>query len=133
MTDDEPLVPDEFERRHHWPLVWALIEHDGRNWTPIPRPKGIRKRRDKACFVNCATHPRIYDHTYVYCEGLALFEINERVSMWVHHAWLGDAEGNAIDVTWSEPGIAYFGRAFDPMEVARAVGESHRFGGMTDA
>ena len=94
-----------------WPHVWRVIEHDGVSWEPKSRRgTGLRKRRTKACFTNCATHPRLMDGTYRYCEGLA--RADHEHDWWVHHAWLVDPEGHAIDVTWSEPGAAYFGIAF---------------------
>ncbi len=113
-----------------WPEVWSTVEHDGSWWTPLPRPPRLRKRRDRACFVNCATHPLVLSGEYLYCEGFAR---SGDVDIWVHHAWLGDARGNAVDVTWQEPGVEYFGRSFGLALVNASLREEANrdgFGGM---
>lgn len=78
-----------------------------REFTPIRRPKGMRKRADKAWYRNAL---RIvlddrYCEDYVYAEGLAWCAISGAV----HHAWVVDADGHAIDPTWPEPSIRYWG------------------------
>ena len=32
---------------------------------------------------------------------------------WIHHAWLTDLDGKAVEVTWRAPGRAYYGIEFD--------------------
>jgi len=120
-----------------WPFVWRVIEHDGTSWEPKSRKgTGLRKRADKACFTNCVTHPRVIDSTYRYAEGLALSSIGPN-DIWIHHAWLVDAENHAIDVTWPEPAQAYFGIAFAwDMTFCRTMRASytngHMFGGVLE-
>jgi len=49
------------------------------------------------------------DDSLIYCEGYALFKNG---SLPVIHAWVTDGHGNAIDNTWSQPGVAYAGVPF---------------------
>jgi hypothetical protein len=39
----------------------------------------------------------------------------------VHHAWNVDAQGRVMEVTWEEPGVAYFGIEFNPMLVTKGA------------
>jgi hypothetical protein len=77
-------------------------------FTPIARPKGMRKLSDKACYRNALKVA--LDGDYAYAEGLAWAS-----EAWgpIHHAWVVDADGHAIDPTWREPGIRYYGVAFE--------------------
>jgi hypothetical protein len=109
--------------------VWRGVVCAGRLFIPTSRPPGIRKRRDKYCFENAATHPRFFDGTFEYVEGLA----QSHFGPWIHHALLADDAGHAIDVTWPEPGLTYVGVVVDRHEVASAVIESRPVRFVTDA
>lgn len=76
---------------------------------PVPRPKGMRKRADKACYLNALRVVLQHHPLYTYAEGLAW---TASLDTPVHHAWVVDAEGNAIDPTWKQPGRRYYGTTF---------------------
>ena len=87
------------------PGLEALALDEGQWCTPAPRPAGIRKERDKECFMNAfrlATSGQglTYHEGYAYPKGIPLP---------IHHAWVTDKLGKVIDNTWSEPGTAYLG------------------------
>lgn len=88
--------------------------HEWRDFTPVPRPEDMRKRADRACFMNAwcvsATVPSLS-----YAEGIALSEFGP-----IHHAWVVDRAGNAIDPTWERPAARYYGATLTP--TASAVG-----------
>jgi hypothetical protein len=44
-----------------------------------------------------------------YGEGYALTPIGVGRPVWVHHAWVIDAAGNAVDATWRTAGLRYVG------------------------
>jgi hypothetical protein len=77
-----------------------------RDFSPAPRPKGMRKRADKACYLNAfrIVMDRRYPE-FVYAEGLAWCGFGP-----IHHAWVVDPDGNAVDPTWQQPGDRYWGR-----------------------
>jgi hypothetical protein len=97
-------------------------------WRPCPRPKGVRKRKDRACFENSQklVLKSGTGRTWSYVEGFAL----SALGVVVHHGWCGDEQGRAIDATWKEPGLAYFGVAFSAQEVARWLREKKTWGSM---
>lgn len=52
-----------------------------------------------------------------YAEGYALLVLGNGEQLWVHHAWVVDREGNAIDPTWRSAGLRYMGIVVDPAEL----------------
>lgn len=65
----------------------------------------------KACFKNAAS--------YAILNGLRYIEGYSARMIAVHHGWCADDDDNVIEVTWKEPGVAYFGVEFDPWKVKR--------------
>ena len=114
---------------------FGLLARHGRTWTPrpLPLPDDIRPGKLGHCFSTCQIiATRMGDYTY--CEGYACGIIPTL------HAWLADADGNAIDPTWCgagdwlnwrtmrpPTGMEYFGIAIKTEYViARLVGtETH--------
>lgn len=99
------------------PQTYQAVRERGREFPPISRPKGIRKRRDKACFWN-ALHVAMQRPEYGYTEGFAL---TADAPAWLHHAWVVDEDGQAIDVTWKTPGLRYVGVTLTLREAATKV------------
>jgi hypothetical protein len=52
-----------------------------------------------------------------YGEGYALTPIGAGPPVWVHHAWVIDAAGNAIDATWRTAGLRYVGIGISAAEL----------------
>lgn len=96
-----------------------MREPKWRDFTPIPRPKGMRKRADKACYLNALRVVLKYHPAYTYAEGLAW---GAELGIPIHHAWVVDGRGNAIDPTWREPGSRYHGVTFDLAELTNLGG-----------
>jgi hypothetical protein len=97
--------------------ILDLVNSQGREFVPAPRPKGFRKMADGACFYN-AMHT-VLDHPEVsYAEGLAMTDVS---GLYVHHAWNVDRDGRAIDRTWPTPGKRYVGIVIDRKTVAKRV------------
>lgn len=87
----------------------ALVLDQGRAWTPIPLPEDLEDRRGVPghCFEFAA---RLADAVpgLVYVEGYAC--PLPGMDWAVPHAWAGRlADGAALDPTWPEPGVAYYG------------------------
>jgi hypothetical protein len=72
------------------------------DFSPTPRPAGLRKMANKNCYRNALITAQ--DHGLAYAEGRALTRFG-----WIPHAWNVDVDGNAIDRTWKEPGTRYVG------------------------
>lgn len=60
----------------------------------------------KACFANAQYMSQLSERGLRYVEGYAVCIIP------VHHAWCVDENDNVVEVTWKEPGVAYFGLEF---------------------
>lgn len=69
----------------------------------------LQRGEPKQCFYNASI--RAMRHGLRYVEGYATSIIP------VHHAWVLDASGKVLEVTWDKPGSAYFGIEFDPKHV----------------
>uniref|UniRef100_UPI0026354B6A hypothetical protein n=1 Tax=uncultured Rhizobium sp. TaxID=155567 RepID=UPI0026354B6A len=92
----------------------ALLKYGRRFEHVARRPAGLRQGPVGQCFKNCTSplmqflsdpHP-----PYLYAEGYAL---DTEMGVPFQHAWLVDAAGRAIDLTWSDPEDAvYFGVTF---------------------
>ena len=77
----------------------------------------------KQCFCNAATLMLINEQRYVYCEGYATSIIP------VDHAWVLDTwTDEIVDPTWAEPGIEYFGIAFNTQYVRRRLCKNEVYG-----
>lgn len=73
---------------------------------PRVAPKEL-KSEPSYCYYNCQQiiRKRKYKNL-TYVEGYA---IAQNVSIPINHAWLLDGDGYAIDPTWRETGLLYFG------------------------
>lgn len=80
-----------------------LLEH-GRWYEPRPWSDEYREGAPRNCFANAMMFGDSEGLRYV--EGVALSVIP------VHHGWNADADGNLIDSTWQNSGLAYFGVEF---------------------
>ena len=82
----------------------------GRWFVSQPRPTGVRKGADKACYRNAGRY--VLDHPeYRYVEGFAM---STELGMVVQHAWAADSIDRVIDRTWKHPEESlYFGVSFD--------------------
>jgi len=88
-----------------------------------PRPKGIRKGRNMACFMN-AYH--LTEQGYRYVEGFAIANIG--IQFPVQHAWVIDDSDNVIETTWAESGVEYYGIVFDREFVDKVMLELRVYG-----
>ena len=77
-------------------------------YEPVQLPEQIAIGTPEQCHTN-AVNLAINDDSLIYCEGYALFKDG---SLPVIHAWVTDGNGNAIDNTWPQPGVAYAGVPF---------------------
>jgi len=98
----------------------SLVTAKGRSFLPISRPKEARKGAPKACFNN-AFKVVLNDipldswkgsKGYRYCEGFCLTSLDGTKVIDIHHGWVVDKKGYAIEVTLPEPALAYFGISF---------------------
>ena len=81
-----------------------VIKH---GWWYTPTLTALPAGKPNQCFLN-ACEMAASNHDYVYVEGYAIIQGGVRTA----HAWLTDGQGNAIDITWPEPGVAYAGVPF---------------------
>jgi hypothetical protein len=107
----------------------AFVLAHGRRWEPHPRPVATLGR-ERECFKNAADLVllRMRDSGLVYVEGYAA---RARVPFPVAHAWVADAAGRAIELTWrleEGEGVTYFGVPFRERYLVRALMRSKRYG-----
>lgn len=93
---------------HPAPMERFVLKH-GRDMSPYAdHPYEIGT--PKECFTN-AGQMALWEGDLTYVEGFAL---RPRLGILIHHAWLMDQEGLAIDVTWTDTAeCLYFGIPFD--------------------
>ncbi len=120
ITPDQQVLLDlVMEETGARPPFWKRTQGEfvleyGWWYSASPLPKGIPLKRGGHCFYNVFQEVLTND-AFIYCEGYALSRLTERA---VHHAWLTDGAGRAIDITWSEPATAYAGVPFSTQFLA---------------
>ena len=98
-----------------WHLYTRLLHH-GRPFLPATRkPDDVVRGVQGFCFANCQMALREYEGVhpgrYRYAEGFAV--ASDALNVPIHHAWLIDAKGRAVDCTWKNEGsYAYLGFTF---------------------
>jgi hypothetical protein len=92
--------PGDFLRKHG---VW---------YEPRPLPKRVLRGLPGNCYRNAQKLSRRRGYSYV--EGYAVPDIG--LPLPVHHAWNLDRNGDLIDNTWRDVGLAYFGVVF-PLDI----------------
>jgi len=108
----------------------ALLKY-GRHFKHVDRyPIDLPKGPLGECFKNCtrALMPMIHDcdPPYFYAEGYAL---DAKLGLPFEHAWLVDAAGRAIDLTWRDTHHAvYFGVTFKPAFLLEAMRRTEVYG-----
>jgi hypothetical protein len=100
------------------PEVIEEVAKRGREFTLTSKPKGLRRPAANACFLNALVNSTPDLH---YTEGFALVRLSERRSLWLHHAFLTNDEGQAIEVTLRTPAERYIGVVLSLEEAAEAV------------
>lgn len=92
-----------------------------------PLPKTIKMGQPRLCYANCQ-QLALKNRSLTYVEGYA---IAAGVSLPLHHAWLLDTDGCAIDPTWETPGCCYLGI---PLATAwvKSIWDSRKQKGRTD-
>jgi len=88
-----------------------------------PRPKGIRKGRNKLCYMNSY---HLTEQSYRYVEGFAIANISVQIPL--QHAWVIDERDNVIETTWPESGLEYYGIIFDRELVDKVMLELRVYG-----
>lgn len=113
----------------HPAILERFVLRNGHVGVPAPRPKLVKKRKDKECFKNAMDFmmegplKRRTAGTYTYVEGLAM---RLDFGMLIHHAWVEDEKHNVLDLTWREPETAlYYGV---PFTLQQLVDETSRTG-----
>lgn len=98
--------------------VYKTLRVEGSFFEPVQLPKGFRKLPRGQCFQNAAHLAHDNPTTLSYVEGFAYSIIP------IHHAWVTNESGIAIDPTWNKRtmkesrGKAYFG-VIVPTQVMR--------------
>ena len=87
---------------------YEFILEYGSWYEPSPLPKGVKKAPPGKCFVN-AFDLILADDSLVYCEGVVLAPSG---SVPIHHAWVTNGMGRAIDNTAEASVGAYAGVPF---------------------
>jgi hypothetical protein len=102
------------QKPHNQPNGWTyqnqydLVLQEGRWYVPSRLTSNILRGPDEECFRNAVI--LVLDASrYTYVEGFAAPPAKRRL---VHHAWVTDRRGQAIEPTWEDPGLAYCGIPF---------------------
>ena len=123
---EHPNISYELKVRAEREPGMLLIATNGRPFKPIPRPKGVRLRSAKQCYRNVGNFVLEHESDFLYCEGLA---VSGDGAHCVPHAWICPIETwQAVDVTWRQPGVAYFGIALAEPALVRAMNKSMTYG-----
>ena len=87
-----------------------------REFTPLGKPDRYEWMERGACFRNAFTLATS-SSSLRYGEGYALTPPGLAGGVWVHHAWVIDPDGNAMDATWRATGLRYVGIAIGADEL----------------
>jgi len=99
----DPMRHPSFKRtRYEFLLEYGWL------YRPVKLPKGIRAGRENECFNN-AFLLALEDDSLTYCEG---FVLSSNGQIPIHHAWVINGAGRAIDNTLVVTAPAYFGVPF---------------------
>lgn len=87
--------------------IEGVVLRHGRSFQPPvnPRPAGIKKGRDRQCYMNSYRIASQMGWTYV--EGFAIS--SDTIAIPVQHAWVVDDKGSVIETTWRRSGAEYYG------------------------
>lgn len=93
--------------------ILDIVLADGLDFTSTMTTDPALRGKMKECFQNAGRLALFGERgRYIYCEGFAV--PSEQIPLPIAHAWVWDIHAQkAIDVTWEQPGIEYFGIAFD--------------------
>jgi hypothetical protein len=97
-------------------------------YEPAWLPEHICPGTLQECHKN-ATHLALEDDSPFYCEGYALFDGSSLPTI---HAWVTDGQGNAIDNTWPQPGMAYAGVPFRVGYISMTALKNRGLGSLLD-
>jgi hypothetical protein len=103
MRDNVKLHPT-LVYRYGWDFI---LQHGKFNEKIIPYPRHLFCGAQKKCFGNSMILSVLTGFKYI--EGYALASV---MPFPIHHAWNEDPEGNLIDSTWRNTGLAYCGVEF---------------------
>lgn len=96
------------EQLGHPSLERITLQH-GRGYEPAALPAEVEMGLPRQCFENALVLAQRDEFTYV--EGYAL---RPPIPLLIHHGWVTDGEGHAIDPTWDDnDDCLYWGIEFD--------------------
>lgn len=118
---------EAFCSMNHPPLLEMFILRNGVVMNGAARPKGVRKRADKMCFMNAA---QIHWKTgFDYYEG---FAASARIGLPIHHAW-NAKNGVIVDTTWKEPeSSSYMGVLIPGNVLGAELAKTGHYGVLSD-
>lgn len=97
--------------------TYEFVLDAGTRHEPAPKPRNVAFGPVRNCFQN-AWNLAHRGANLTYAEGYALSSV---APMPVHHAWCVSRDGQVIDNTWREPGLAYLGVEFNLSFVAQTI------------
>lgn len=110
-------------------LVGDFYLRLGRAFEPAPLPAGMQVGSKGQCYRN-AGERALESERWGYAEGFATLS----VPVPVHHAWLVDPEGRAVDPTWGYvPEAQYFGVVLSTEALMLHVEETRHWGMLAEA
>ena len=136
MTPDQETLLEFLRTSQPTPAAKALLKRTmqqfvldyGWWYEPVALPKHIPLGTPQECHKN-AIDLAMDGDSLVYCEGFAL---SKGSSLPIIHAWVTDGNGNAIDNTWPQPGVAYAGVPFRASYVTLTALKNDAIGSLLD-
>jgi hypothetical protein len=99
--------------------VAALLLTRGRLCTPAPWPDGGTPPGEPGkCYIEAVSWAAASEGELAYVEGFGW-----DLAWPVEHAWCAGVDGNARDLTWPRPGLAYLGLPVRAEEAVRLMSE----------
>jgi hypothetical protein len=117
-------------RCHDWPAYRAALKY-GRPYTATQRPRGLRLRAAKRCYVNVGI-VALEEHIGTYVEGFTMTATRSPFQ----HAWITRDGTDAVDVTLRNPlseNILYFGILLSNETIRRFVCRTRNWGPLLDS
>jgi hypothetical protein len=113
-----------FSSMKHPSILEMFVLRNGKIFEGAARPKGVRKRENKMCFMNSTKI--MWELDLDYYEGFAVSKV---IGFPIHHAW--NLKNNiVVDTTWKDPQTSEYMGVLIPKQILNRELAKHGYYGV---